>query len=54
MPTSCVSVTAKHTAHQLPEPCSPGEFLLNQEMPDSRDCVCVAPGRGLSSALPLV
>lgn len=27
VPTSCVSVTAKHTAHQLPKPCSPGKFL---------------------------
>lgn len=25
VPASCVLVTAKHTAHQLPEPCSPGE-----------------------------
>lgn len=43
MPTSCVSVTAKNTAHQLPEPCSPGEFLPDQEMPDSGDHVCAAP-----------
>lgn len=43
MPTSCISVTAKNTAHQLPAPCSPGEFLPGQEMPDSGDRVCAAP-----------
>ena len=43
VPTSCVSVTAKNTAHQLPEPCSPGEFLPDQEMPDRGDRVGAAP-----------
>lgn len=43
VPTSCVSVTAKNTAHQLPEPCSPSEFLPDQEMPDSGDHVCAGP-----------
>ena len=43
VPTSCISVTAKNTAHQLPAPCSPGEFLPGREMPDSGDRVCAAP-----------
>lgn len=43
VPTSCISVTAKKTAHQLPEPCSPGEFLPDQEMPDRGDRVGAAP-----------
>lgn len=51
MPTSCVSVTAKNTAHQLPEPCSPGKFLPDQEMPDSGDHVCAAPWPWASLAL---